>query len=199
MRLIRKKLLSGESGFSLAETLIAILILLMVSAIVAGALPAAANAYQKTVDAANAQLLLSTTMTVLRDELGTATDVSVNSTTTINYKSGNTGNQSLIEVETTGSEKEKGIWLYSYPHTVTTIVSEEVDGESTSTIVETVEYRDVRRIVSEKAATKDLIITCTFAKGTNGEILVKDLEVKKGTNVLAKRTSYTIRPVKKAS
>ncbi len=69
MRSILKKLKKGKAGFSLAETLIAILILLMVSAIVAGAMPAAASAYQKTVDAANAQILLSTAMTVLRDEL----------------------------------------------------------------------------------------------------------------------------------
>ena len=72
MRVIIKKLKS-RVGFSLAETLIAILILLMVSAIVGGAIPAASKVYVDTVDAANAQVLLSTASTVLRDKLSTAT------------------------------------------------------------------------------------------------------------------------------
>lgn len=62
----------GRSGFTLAETLITVLILLMVSGVVAAGIPSAANALEKAVDGANAQVLLSTTMTILRDELGTA-------------------------------------------------------------------------------------------------------------------------------
>lgn len=64
------------AGFTLAETLITVLILLMVSAVVAGGVPAAANAYRKAVDAANAQVLLSTTVNALRSELSTAWGVS---------------------------------------------------------------------------------------------------------------------------
>ena len=65
-----------SAGFSLAETLITVLILLMVSAVVAGGVPAAANAYRKAVDAANAQVLLSTTVNALRSELSTAWGIS---------------------------------------------------------------------------------------------------------------------------
>ena len=59
--------LNQQNGFSLAEMLVAILILLMVSSVVAGGVPAASNAYSKAVDAANAQVLLSTAATALRD------------------------------------------------------------------------------------------------------------------------------------
>lgn len=68
--------LKKSAGFTLAETLITVLILLMVSAVVAGGVPAAANAYRKAVDAANAQVLLSTTVNALRSELSTAWGVS---------------------------------------------------------------------------------------------------------------------------
>lgn len=72
--MIRRKL-QERSGFTLSETLVTVLILLMVSAIVAGGVPAAANAYYKVIDAANAQLLLSETVMKLRSELSVATEV----------------------------------------------------------------------------------------------------------------------------
>lgn len=96
MRKLRKTLKKSKSGFTLAETLIAILILLMVSAIVAGAIPAASTVYTKTVDAANAQILLSTTITVLRDQLGTATDPQGQDGNIITFKSGESGNWCMI-------------------------------------------------------------------------------------------------------
>ena len=68
---------NSRGGFTLAETLLAVLILLMVSVIVATGVPVAKNAYEKVVVAANAQVLLSTAVNTLRDELGTAWDVEV--------------------------------------------------------------------------------------------------------------------------
>ena len=88
-----------KNGFTLAETLITVLILLMVSGIVAGGVPAAANAYIKAVDAANAHVLLSTTVNALRDEFSTAWDVSQNDSGAIMYYSSDTGSQSRITVE----------------------------------------------------------------------------------------------------
>ena len=85
MRMNRNRRKRRKSGFTLSETLIAILILLMVSAIVAGAIPTASNVYIKTVDAANAQLLLSTTITKLRDEFSTAKRVVSYSASTIEF------------------------------------------------------------------------------------------------------------------
>ena len=98
MKLVLNKF-KNKNGFTLAETLITVLILLMVSGIVAGGVPAAANAYIKAVDAANAHVLLSTTVNALRDEFSTAWDVSQNDSGAIMYYSSDTGSQSLITVE----------------------------------------------------------------------------------------------------
>lgn len=76
MEKIRRKL-HTEKGFTLAETLLAVLILLMVSTIVATGIPVARNAYEKVVLASNAEVLLSTTISTLRNELGTAADVDI--------------------------------------------------------------------------------------------------------------------------
>jgi len=73
-----KKRLKDRSGFTLAETLLAVLILLLVSGIVANGIPVARNVYNNVIVGANAQVLLSTAVTALRNELGTARDVEVN-------------------------------------------------------------------------------------------------------------------------
>ncbi|MBR3245216.1 MAG: type II secretion system protein [Parasporobacterium sp.] len=70
-----KQKIKDRSGFSLAEVLMVVIIVLLVSSIVAVGVPAAARAYNKVVDAANAQTLLSTTITRLREELGTADNI----------------------------------------------------------------------------------------------------------------------------
>jgi len=75
MKRLRK--LASPAGFTLAETLLAVLILLLVSTIVATGMPAARSAYEKVVIGSNAQATLSTVVTALRNELGTAWDISV--------------------------------------------------------------------------------------------------------------------------
>lgn len=89
------KKMKDASGFTLSETLVAVLILVMISAT---ALPAALKAYQNAVDAANAQVLLSTAVDALRSELSTAWDVSVDDGKKITYKSSDTGAESVISV-----------------------------------------------------------------------------------------------------
>ena len=64
-------------GFTLAETLMAVMILMLVASVVAAGIPSAANALGRVVDASNAQVLLSTTMGALRDELASADDIIV--------------------------------------------------------------------------------------------------------------------------
>ena len=90
--------LNRAAGFTLAETLVAVLILLMFTAVVAEGLPAAVSAYRKAVDASNAQILLSTTVDALRGELSTAWDVETDGTT-ISYKSSHTGAESKIYLD----------------------------------------------------------------------------------------------------
>ena len=67
--------LKSRRSFSLAETLLAVLIMLLVSVIVMSGMPAATNAYDKVVLAANAKTMLSSAVTALHDEIGTAWDV----------------------------------------------------------------------------------------------------------------------------
>lgn len=100
MKRLRK--LKNNAGFSLAEMLMAVLILLMVSVIVATGLPAARNAYEKTVIGANAQAMLSTAVSALRDELGTAWDVKIDDNATkttgtyITYFKADTGTRAML-------------------------------------------------------------------------------------------------------
>ena len=82
-----KQKIHNSKAFTLAETLLAVLILLMVSAIVAGGIPVAKNAYEKVVLVSNAETLISTTITALRNELGTAKDVKVEGDTITYYNS----------------------------------------------------------------------------------------------------------------
>lgn len=97
-RTIMKKL-RNKAGFSLAELLIAILIMLMVTVIVAAGIPAARSAYLGVRRASNADVLLSTTITTLRNELGMARreDISVDSSNkTITYFNQDRGAESQI-------------------------------------------------------------------------------------------------------
>ena len=80
----------NENGFSLAETLMAVLILLLVASVIVAGIPAAASAYKNAVDGANARALLSTTVEALRSELSTAWGVKVG-TDEIYYYSSRTG------------------------------------------------------------------------------------------------------------
>lgn len=103
-----KRRIKDGSGFSLAETLLAVLILLLVSLIVANGVPAVTRAYENVVIGANAKTLLSTAISALRDELATAKDVTVGSDgTTITYYSADIGATSKIYLER-ANEVEEG-------------------------------------------------------------------------------------------
>lgn len=85
MTLIKKKL-NTQRGFSLAETLVVVLIILLVSSVIAAGMPAAQKAYNNVLVTADAQVYMSTALTELRKELATATDISVSdSGDTVNY------------------------------------------------------------------------------------------------------------------
>jgi len=138
-----RKKLKNNKGFTLAETLLAVLILLLVSTIVATGMPAAKNAYEKIIVAANAQVLLSTGATALRDELGTAWDVTIDDSTTVTYNSSDTGGKSTILLDSGDQNK---IYIQEY-------VENKYFNEGKTSIGEK------RRLVSDKAATSDLVIT----------------------------------------
>ena len=161
MKATLRKRLFGKKGFTLAETLLAILILLMVTAVVAAGIPVAVHAYEKVVMASNAQLLMSTTITRLRDELGTATNISVAADNlTISY-TGDTGRNSCIHFGSTAAE---GILLTEYADADTS--NEEKNYE--------------HLLVTESAATKSLYATYEEAAydAPHGILTVKKLKIK---------------------
>ena len=139
------KKLKDNKGFTLAETLLAVIILLLVSTIVATGMPAAKSAYEKIVVAANAQVLLSTGATALRDELGTAWDVKVeDDKKTVTYNSSDTGGKSQIFLN---SEDQDKIYIQEY-----------VKNDYLN-LVEGTSVGEKRLLVSDKAANGDLVIT----------------------------------------
>ena len=153
--------LRSRGGFTLAETLLAVLILLLVSAIVAAGIPVAQRAYERVVLGANAQVLLSTTAAALRDELGTAWDVEA-SGTSVAYFSADTGARSRVALDDAG----KRIMLREY--TV-------VDG-----LVETLGTE--RPLVSAAAATRDLYATYEGVSYEDGIVTFSGLKVCRSAN-----------------
>lgn len=170
MTMIRniKAKLKKRSGFTLSEVLVAMIILLLVTSIVAVGIPVAANAYEKLVVASNAELLLSTTMTRLRDELGTARDVTY-SGTTIDYTTAG-GSKSRIYL----GEGEDGIFLKEYV------------GVSDSSKYD-------QPIVSKAAANKNLHMTYTIESFVGGVIKFKDLTVHWGEKEVTKLDYFEVR------
>lgn len=69
--------LKDSRAFTLAEALIAVIIMLLVTGIVVAGIPAAVRAYNRVVTASNAEVLLSTTMSALRNELTLAKDIDI--------------------------------------------------------------------------------------------------------------------------
>lgn len=158
----RESKLKSRSGFTLAETLLAILILLLVSSIVAQGIPVARNVYNRVVLGANAQVLLSTTVTALRDELGTAWDVTAGTDNSLTYFSADIGSRSKLWVDAA----TKTIQIQEYVAT---------DGLNTEAV------GSARALVSEKAATRELRVTYSTAKCENGVVTIGGLGVYRDT------------------
>lgn len=161
----------NRGGFTLAETLIAVLILTMVAGIVAGGIPAARNALDKAVDASHSQLLLSTTMTSLRNELATARSITCASETV---------NEDGSVAEDPAARK-----IISYVDSsgaVCTLQSDDgiyVTKEASPDISSGVYHPHIpqRLLVSEQAATKNLYAAFTSASYNNGIVKIEGLKV----------------------
>lgn len=130
------KRLRSNLGFTLAELMIAMLILSMVTAVAAGGIPVAINAYTRVVDTANAQVLLSTTMTKLREELGTASEIKSVNDHEIVYESEN-GSESRIY------RTDSGIMIREYADVVSDLSDKTYE----------------HLLVSKSAANKNLYVT----------------------------------------
>lgn len=85
----------NKKAFTIAETLVAILIMLMVSSILVTGIPAAKDAYEKVFVRSNAEVALSTAVYALRTEMAGARDVKVKGSS-VQYLNGTYGSQSKI-------------------------------------------------------------------------------------------------------
>ena len=169
-----KQIISDSTGFTLAETLLAILILLMVSTIVATGIPAAKNAYEKVVLASNAEVLLSTTMSELRNELGTARDVDVTNNV-ITYRNSYTSSESKLFKSSGGDDPAGTIMLQRYA------------GEGGSKAL---------RLVSEKASDGLYVLYGTVVYNSlTGIVTFQNLRVMResSANPLAEMGNFSIR------
>jgi prepilin-type N-terminal cleavage/methylation domain-containing protein len=92
-----KKRLREERGFTLVELLVSTIVLLLATSIVATGIPVARNAIMRLVDTANARTLLSTTTTVLREQLGFANSITPSADSkSVTFIDGRTGGKSKI-------------------------------------------------------------------------------------------------------
>ena len=134
-----KKRVQSSQGFSLAEVLIAVLLVLMMTSIVAAGIPAASNAYKKVVDSANAQTLLSTTMTSIRSELSTAKIIQVTNPV-ITYIGSDGAEASIMS--------SKGIYIkHSYDEDYSLLVSKAAANNNLYAAYDTIAYDSVKSCV----------------------------------------------------
>ena len=72
---IRRK--TGKRGFTLGETMVALLIVVLLTAVVAAGIPTAQRAFVQVVDAGNAEVLLSTALIELQTRLSTVQELHI--------------------------------------------------------------------------------------------------------------------------
>ena len=153
-------------GFTLVEVLITMLVVTLLTAMVASAIPSAMRAYNSAVNGSNARVALSTTTTALRDELGMATDVTVDAANALTgYTDGRGRACTLANADASGAA-QMGTGIQK---TITTS-----DGTTTSSLI------------PDAAITSDLGVVYESITYEDGRFTVGGLEVRdKDQNVLA--------------
>lgn len=161
------KKIKKKKGFTLVESLVAILILVLLSSVAANAVFSAISTYSNIVDSANAQLLLSTTISEIRDELSTATDIEA-SYSSFTYTSSITGDRNCIQ------NSSKGIAIVEYLG-----IEEKQERE--------------RLLVSIPAASKNLICSYKEVQYNDGILAIYDINVKRNGVVIAHLDEYMVK------
>ena len=147
---LRKKLHKNTAGFSLSEVLVSVLIMSMVSILLVSGMRLVNGTYRKSVDKANAETLLSTTVTELRNKIAFADAVYVNDDS-IGYRS-----SKGVSYEICNSDE--GITLLTY------------GGTSSSS----------RALVSDEAAADLLSsFSGAAVNSTDGTLTIKNLQVRR--------------------
>ncbi len=162
-----------KAGFTLTEVLVAIIIILLVTAVIMTGLPTAQRAYVDVVDAGNAETLLSTSITVLQDLLSTTPEAKVDGEGNVIYFiNSNTGFWTKLE------NSDEGILLSEYPGTI--------EGLGTPRS---------RLIVSKAAATAPLKTVFSKITYSNGVFTITGLKVMRGTDEMSSVETYKLRAI----
>lgn len=190
------KLIKDSRAFTLAEALVAILIMLMVTSIVAAGIPSARNAYERVVKVSNAELLLSTTASALRNELTTAGHVEIIDDS-ITYYNNDTGIVTRIYKYADGADAASG-WevgemlcqrndSYALSDLGLTLNKDNKDNQAPSTIV------------IDAATDEDLYVTYEGVEYIDGVVTFSDLQVKRRSNTSANAltaiSSFSVRVI----
>lgn len=158
------KMIRYRKGFSLAETLVALLIVLLAASVVAAGMPAAKDAYYKVQESANAQVFLSTTLTALRKELSTATNIQVDSDKKLlKYDNPVTG-ESVISFDKVEGKVEGKFMIRTY------LDLDSSDGNKARPLVPDSVRTDSLWITTSPSTDPP---TITFDKGTNSFTITK--------------------------
>ena len=175
----RLNIMKDEQGFSLVELLVVLLIVTMITMLLSSGIPVAVNAYQSVMDSSNAQVLLSTTTSLLRSELGRAVDITLSDDGTLRFIDSRTNDVILLN----GSSATSGFTLtYEDPDLV---------------FLET--GTSSRPLVSEKMATNGLIVQCDSPEISpdNKVVTFKNLRVTKPgrTSPLTTLSEFKVRSI----
>ena len=187
MVLRKQRKLHNKRGFTLAETLLAVLILLLVATVVATGIPAAKNAYEKVVLASNAEVLLSTTISSLRNELGTARDITMPGGTLDGNTNTITGRNIRYYNTSRGTYSEIFV---ANANTEIMIKKSGADGIGTPSVQE--------KLIPSKIATEKLYVSFeSVSYNKNGIVTFNNLCVKResGSNIITKRDEFSIRVI----
>lgn len=190
-RMQLRTLLRDQRGFSLTELLATLIIVTLATIMVATGLPAAIDAYHNMVDVSNAQALLSTTTTILRNELAMSEDWEVTDNT-VTYTSDETFEELRISLAQADDD---------YYASELVREKKKADGtawDSTTKVPVALGGMSVGNASREGATTKgtrELYVTCSGISQVAGKNVVKfeNVKVLKGSTELATATSYEVR------
>lgn len=175
----------AQSGFSLVELLAVIVILTLVTMVVATGIPAAQRAYVSAVDSSNAQILLSTTTTRLRDELSVANPQEIKTEgladgVLVEFKSFETGQKVRIK-----NTADKGV-----------TIQQSMDGETFKKLNSEEEVPEVPLVpIKATGGINDNLRTSIDNNGisyNDGIFTVTGIKVKRGGEVLQRAQLETL-------
>ena len=176
-----KNKIAEKTGFSLTELLATTLILSLVTATIASSIPGAIRAYRTVVDVANANILLTSTITKLRSELTGASEIKISSDKkTVDYTNGKGVLCRIKFVESVESnDKAKGIYYYEFKGAD----KERTDSNPPGYL-----------LVSQEAASKKMYVTGSVDKDENGDLQFIGLSVWKDERDITKSNiTFTVR------